>query len=360
MRNPIRRGTLQRRFGQEFVFGGWFVALTTGCDRQTSREHLASRAVPSAEPAPQSPAVSLSPSHLELGSLLPNQPVERVIELANASASIAHFRESASSNRCHWVEPLTELPVGVRLKRTVRCQSDLQGPLKEELTLADERPNVPPTVLEISATVVPLVTFEPSYVDLRPEFGQTVHMDVSVTGAKVKDTRLKLEPTSPSVVSVTALPKKSGEPPQFRLTCRADRVGMHAGSLVAHTGLTDPAKVSVSWSCRVPGTLEVNPSNPYFNLKVSGDKAVTIEIKSRRPGFEVRSVRVKDGPFTASVQPRNADGSYSVVVSVLNDEIPDETRSASGTLVIESNDVREPHKEVPLFGFGQINKVEHP
>lgn len=360
MRNTLCGGTLQRQFRKQLAFWGWFVALTTACDRHTNREQAANNPTPSVVPSPQLAALSLSPSRLELGTLLPNQPVVRTVELSNTSAGSVRFRESSTSSRCQWIHPLTELPMDARVTRTVRCQSDLQGPLKERLTLTDERFNVQPTTLEVTATVVPLVAFEPSFVDLRPEFGQTVHADITLTGAKVKDARLKLEPTSSSVVSVTALPAKNGAPPRFRLTCRADRVGMHAGSIVAHTGLPEPSDISVSWGCRVPGTLEVYPSNPYFNLKVSGEKAVTIEVKSRQPGFEIRSVSIKEGPFTVSARARNPDGSYSVEISVVNHEIPDEARSASGTLVIESNDLREPHKEVPLFGFGQINKVQHP
>jgi hypothetical protein len=360
MRNPLCAGTLQRQFHEQLAFWGWFIVAMAGCERQTNREHSANDATPFVAPSPQVAALSLSPSRLELGTLLPNQPVERTVELSNTSVGSVRFRESSTSSRCQWTQPLTELPVDARVHRTVRCQSDLHGPLKEQLTLTDERPNVPPTALEITATVVPLVAFEPSFVDLRPEFGQTVHADITAIGAKLQDARLKLEPTSPSVVSVSALPAKPGEPPRFRLTCRADQVGMHAGSLVAHTSLAEPATIALSWGCRVPGTLEVNPSNPYFNLKVSGDKAITIEVKSRQPGFEMRSVRIKEGPFTASTKPRNPDGSYSVEISVVNHEIPDEARSASGTLVIESNDLREPHKEVPLFGFGQINKVQPP
>ncbi|HEY5960892.1 MAG TPA: hypothetical protein VIV60_30260 [Polyangiaceae bacterium] len=360
MRNTLYAGTLERQSCKQLAFWGWFVVATTGCDRQTNREHAANNPAPSVAPSPQLTALSLSLSRLEIGTLLPNQPVERTLELSNTSVRSVRFRESSTSSRCQWVQPLTELPLGAKVPRTVRCQSDLQGSLKEQLTLTDERPNVPPTVLEITATVVPLVAFEPSFVDLRPEFGQTVHADITVIGTKVKDAKLNLEPTSSSVVSVTALPVKNGVPPRFRLTCRADRVGMHAGSVVAHTGLPEPADISVSWGCRVPGTLEVYPSNPYFNLKVSGEKAVTIEVRSRQPGFEIRSVRIKEGPFTASAKPRNPDGSYSVEISVVNHEIPDEARSASGMLVIESNDLREPHKEVPLFGFGQINKVQHP
>jgi hypothetical protein len=51
------------------------------------------------------------------------------------------------------------------------------------------------------------------------------------------------------------------------------------------------------------------------------------------------------------------DGSTPVTVRVNNGEIPNEARAVTGRLLIESSDEREPRKEVPLFGFGRVNKV---
>jgi hypothetical protein len=50
----------------------------------------------------------------------------------------------------------------------------------------------------------------------------------------------------------------------------------------------------------------------------------------------------------------------AVAARVKNGEIPDEARAATGKLLIQSNDTREPRKEVPLFGFGKVNKVARP
>jgi hypothetical protein len=110
----------------------------------------------------------------------------------------------------------------------------------------------------------------------------------------------------------------------------------------------------------VPGTLEVNPTNPFFNLKVSGDKAVTVEVKSREPNFKVLSARVTEGPFLSTVVPPTSDGIYRIVIRVNNSAILDEARAATGTLLIVSNDRTEPRKEVPLFGLGHVNKAERP
>lgn len=59
----------------------------------------------------------------------------------------------------------------------------------------------------------------------------------------------------------------------------------------------------------------------------------------------------------ATLGKANLDGSIPITIRVKNHEIADEARAATGKLLIQSNDAREPHKEVPLFGFGKINKV---
>jgi hypothetical protein len=228
---------------------------------------------------------------------------------------------------------------------------------KREAPAPDTRSSEP----TVERTVEPLLAFDTPFVDLRPEFGTSASQEVAIVGAKFAEAQLSLESSDPSsVVTVKELPKKSREAFRFRVICKASRVGMHAGSVTFRTGLMELPMLSLSWGCRVPGTLEVNPSTPYFNLKVSGDRAITVEVKSAQPDFIVRRVRIKEGPFSAQLEPAEQRGTYHVIVKTLNEKIPDETRGVSGALLIESNDRREPLREVPLFGFGQINKVRRP
>jgi hypothetical protein len=233
---------------------------------------------------------------------------------------------------------------------------------KHEAPAPDTRSSVAPErVQTLEPASEPLLAFDTPFVDLRPEFGTSASQEVAIVGAKFADAQLSLESNDlSSVVTVKELPKKSREAFRFRLTCIASRVGMHAGSVIFKTGLVEPPRLALSWGCRVPGTLEVNPSTPYFNLKVSGERALTVEVKSAQLDFVVRRVRIKEGPFSAQLEPNEQRGTYHVIVKTLNEKIPDETRGLSGTLLIESNDRREPLKEVPLFGFGQVNKVRRP
>jgi hypothetical protein len=107
----------------------------------------------------------------------------------------------------------------------------------------------------------------------------------------------------------------------------------------------------------VSGTLEVSPTNPYFNLKIRGPKVVSIEVRSSQPGFEVRDARVLEGPFAASVDGPLADNKFRVQVTVLEDRLAGPDRGTQGKLVVLSNDRTEPEKEIPLFAFGKLNSA---
>jgi hypothetical protein len=157
--------------------------------------------------------------------------------------------------------------------------------------------------------------------------------------------------------SVDLLSSQSGSIQGFRIRCKGKKAGTHSGNLVISTGLAQLKEIAMPYACKVAGTLEVSPTNPYFNLKISGPKVVSIEVRSTQPGFEVRGARVTEGPFRASVEGRISDNAFRVQVKVLEDRLTDGNRGSLGKLVILSNDRTEPEKEIPLFGFGKLNSV---
>lgn len=217
---------------------------------------------------------------------------------------------------------------------------------------------IPLATLQIAGWIEPMLGFDTPFVDLRPDFGQTTAVDVHLIGRLSAAAAPKVSSTGGDVVSAAALTADGGQVRGFRLSCKGDRVGMHAGSLLVDTGVAIQPTLTLSWGCRVPATLEVDPANPYFNLRASGDRALQIVVRSTQPGFRVKSARVVEGPFRATLEKPNPDGSTTITVRVQNEEIADEARAATGRLLIDSNDEREPRKEVPLFGFGKVNKAE--
>ena len=218
--------------------------------------------------------------------------------------------------------------------------------------------SAPKLAVGIVGRVEPVIGFDTAFVDLRPEFGQTTSVDVHLIGKRAAQAVPTVTDTGGDIVTVAPLAGDGARVQGFRVLCKGRPVGMHAGSLVVNTGIAEQPTLTLSWGCRIPATLEVEPSNPYFNLRVSGDRATAILVRSRQPGFAVKSARIVEGPFRATLEKPNPDGSTSIVIRVKNDEIPDDARAATGRLLIESNDKREPRKEVPLLGFGKVNKGE--
>ncbi|MBN2576091.1 MAG: hypothetical protein JXP73_16130 [Deltaproteobacteria bacterium] len=302
-------------------------------------------------------AVEIVPPRLDLGVLTQNESAGGTVELRNLGGSPVRLGAGASSARCRWQGLPEKLAPGATARLAVLCQSDLLGPLREGLMVLDASRGDGLAALSIVGRVEPIIGFDTAFVDLRPDFGQVRSADVRLIGKHASRALPKVTTTGGDVVRVCPLTASAGGTPGLRVSCRGDRVGMHAGSLVVATGLAEQPTLTLSWGCRVPATLEVEPATPYFNLREGGDHATTVVVRSSQPGFSVRSVRIIEGPFSATLEKPNPDGSIPITIRVKKHAIPDDARTASGKLLIHSNDAREPRKEVPLFGFGKVNKL---
>jgi hypothetical protein len=137
--------------------------------------------------------------------------------------------------------------------------------------------------------------------------------------------------------------------------------GSHVGNLIFETGLEDPSRLVLPYSCRVRGTLQVEPTNPYFNLRVSGPKRVRLLVRSTEPGFRVEAAEIVQGPFEASILARGVaerelpSDTVAIDISVREQELSSDKRGYHGLLRIHSTDRSEPVKEVTLFAFGKLN-----
>ena len=232
--------------------------------------------------------------------------------------------------------------------------------MREGVDVHSNDPRLPTATLAIVAEIEPLLAFDVASVELAMPFGEERAREVHLTGTLAAAARPRLIGEAPADTEVVPLTERPGQSRGYRVRCLGRKVGVNAGNIVVATGLDRPHEVAIPYTCKVKGTLDVSPTNPFFNLKVSGDKAVRITVRSSQPGFEIASVRIIDGPFTAHFAHAEDDNTYNVDVTVLNERIPDDARAATGTLLIVSNDRTEPRKEVPLFGSGRINKVPSP
>ena len=311
-------------------------------------------------PSPPAPRLRWEPERLDLGRIDQDQEARGAVVVKNDGAEVLHIAAVDPSRFCSGrIEPLVIAP-GYSANLAVTCRSDLHGPLREEIGIRSDDPRLPRATVQVTGEVTPRYAFDLPVVALAMPFGEERAQEVHLVGTLAGEARPRLTGPAAPDTEIAELPVQPGKPRGYRVRCLGRKVGANAGNIVVATGLPRPAEIAIPYACNVIGTLQVEPTNPYFNLKVSGDKAVRITVRSSEPGFEVKAVRVTSGPFAARFAHAEDDGAYDIDVTVQTERIADETRAIAGTLLIESNDRTEPRKELPLFGSGRINKVAAP
>jgi hypothetical protein len=295
----------------------------------------------------------------EMGPIVMDEPARRSIIVSNAGALPLEIGTIEASRFCSAsIDPKTIAP-GANGQLEVTCRSDLYGPLREFLLVHSNDPLSERVPIELVGNVTPLFAFDAQVVNLEMPFGEERSQDVHLVGTLVAKAAARLKNSALAEdSSVTLLPDKAGSTRGFRIRCKGKKAGVHSGNLVVSTGLPSPKDIAMPYVCKVAGTLEISPTNPYFNLKIPGPKVVSVEVRSSQPGFEVRGALVLEGPFAASVEGPLSDNSFRVQVKVLEERVTEENRGILGTVMVLSNDRTEPEKEIPLFGFGKLNAAK--
>jgi hypothetical protein len=292
---------------------------------------------------------------LDAGTFLQDETVHLTTFVSNVGSVPLEISKVGRSPACTGqVEPGTLAPGAVG-KLELTCNSHLYGPTRQEITIDSNDPRSARMPLSLVFNVTPLLAFDTPVVRLDLFYGQEREQEVNLVGAMLEKARIKLTMPAPPDVEIIPEPPKTEKIRSFRIHCQGRKVGHNVGNLFITTGLDNPKDVAIPYECNVGGTLEVNPSNPVINLKKSGPKLVTIDVRSTQPNFEVMAAKIIEGPFTASFEPV-ADGTFRVKVTAVDDRIDDESRAVTGKIIIVSNDHTEPQKKVPLFGFGQVNR----
>ena len=289
--------------------------------------------------------------------IVQDEIAQRSLALSNAGTAPLEIKTVQPSRFCRGIVDPTTIAPGVHARLDVTCRSDLYGPLNEHLIIHSNDPSANTTSLDLVANVTPILAFDAQTVDLQMPFGEERSQEVRLSGTLAETAEIKLKSPNVADVDIEPLNATPDKARGFRIHCRGRKPGMNVGNLIIATSLERPSEVAMPYACKVKGTLEVSPTNPYFNLKVSGPKVLFVDVRSAQPHFGVQSVHVLEGPFGASFEHSATSDAFRVKVWVLDDQIDDETRSVTGKLVIVSNDRTEPTKELPLFGFGQVNRA---
>jgi len=235
---------------------------------------------------------------------------------------------------------------------TANAGGAVEGGL-ERAAVAREGGSAAPTVS--AATDLPL-TVTSRTIDLKLAFGETRSEEVRLMGKLAAAARLSVKAIDPPGPRVTILPAEGTRPQGVRVTVTGSEVGRRAGQVSLATGLADPKELTVLYSWQVLGNLNVNPTNPFIDLRAPPPVGVDVRVTSRLKDFRLDQAQIVSGPFQATVARDDADGGYVVHVSAVDPGSYDDSRGTLGTIRLLSNDPAEPRKDVQVFALGPLRR----
>ena len=286
-----------------------------------------------------------------MGTIAFDDEARAVIALRNEGPAPLVIERVEPSRFCAPGPLPPRLPAGATARAVVICRADLEGPLRERIVVRTNDPDATALSIDVRGTVMPSLAFDVASVDITAAYGQARAAEARLVGRRAAAARLTLAGPVPHDISVEKLDGAAGAPPGVRLRCRARAAGTQVGHLTFATALDAPPEVGLSWACRVKGTLTVVPDNLSFDLVEGRARAQIVEVRSVQPGFALRQPRIASGPFAARLDPAHP-GRIEVSFTGLPAGDDQEVRGVSGALIVLSNDRSEPHREIPLLGFG--------
>jgi hypothetical protein len=301
------------------------------------------------------PRLHVAASVHDFGKVVQGQELRHAFELRNTGTRPLDIESVDSGHGCSGSSRASLLLPGERTALDAVCRAKLHGPFRDQLTIRSNDARAARVALTITASALPILAFERDAVEFDVPFGSVRSQELRLIGARARDARLALLDAGHPDFQIELLPASEQRVQGLRVTFEAQRAGTRVGQIAFATGLAEPAKLSLRFSCKVAGTLRLSPTNPYFNLREPGPKQRVLQVQSSQSDFRIHSVRVTQGPFAATVSPSGA-GEYRIVVSFLEQRVSDDSRGISGKLLIVSNDRTEPEREVPLLALGKLTR----
>ncbi len=303
--------------------------------------------------APAGPHLQLAQTPHDFGAALQYDDLNVTFPVENRGAAPLELTNIEAGHECQ--TPLATLQVlpGASAKLEVRCRPVHYGAFFSTLGFHSNDAERPNALLELHATVTPLLASDQPLVAFELPFGAQQTADVLFHGARAASA--KLQAAAPADAGLSLEVVAGASQPTLRIHAQGKPVGTRTGMLKISTGLDRPSEILLPWSCRVTGSLSIAPTNPYFDLLAPGGDHVNIDVWSSDSNFRVRSVRVIEGPFNATFSRASAPGHYQVSVTLDAQRAAAGARGSLGKLQIQSTDHSEPDKEVELFAFGSAN-----
>jgi len=330
---------------------GWM-----GCDRVAKPNPAAATSVAEQVVGPK---LQLAPARHDFGEVTQGEPLRCGLVVGNSGSQLLVIDRVAKGYTCSAaIEPPLIQP-GESGRLQLSCDTNkLTGMLRDRLIIHSNDRSSPKHEVTVEATVLPLLAFDTTMLELQIPFGEQRSQLVRLTGKRAAEARLTVAETGNAGLVVAVVAAEEGRPQGLRVSLRGKQVGTHVGRILVATGLAQPGQLALPYACKVAGNLKLSPTRPYFNLRERGAKVRIIEVKSTRPDFQLREADVVEGPFVAGLQESERGGTHRVKVTVVERGLEDGARSARGKLLLVSNDPAEPELEVPLFALGTLNRAE--
>ncbi|HEY2410319.1 MAG TPA: DUF1573 domain-containing protein [Polyangiaceae bacterium] len=300
--------------------------------------------------APELPQLELDALQFDFGAARTHDELSHAFRAHNAGRSSLQITSIEAAHECRVDAGALTVPPGKSAELHVQCRPEQHGAFLGTVVVNSNDPRTPRIVLELLARVTPLLAWDRPLLIFNLPFGQERKETLTLIGARAGEAHISLvEPVDPALTVELGHPAASDA---LSVTCRGAAVGMRSGELRVRTGLVDPSELSLPFSCQVTGTLELDPSNPYFDLLSTRGQKLEITVKSAQPAFRVLAADVLDGPFRASLS-GVPGGAYRVTLTYLPAQATPDARGVLGHLRLRSTDRSEPEKTVDLFAFGR-------
>ena len=312
------------------------------------------KGAPSGE-ASQAPKLELVEKSHDFGSVTEGDKLTHVFKVKNSGVGTLIIDRVTTSCGCTAaVLKKKEIPPGSEGEIEVTFDTNRRGgDNRKTISIQSNDTTSPRTDLEIRAKVETLLSFEPAFVRMNPEFGQTQVTETWIAGKLKDQAKLKIVPGADNQdVSVELAQKDvpgAAPVPGLRFKVVGKKVGFGNGTVTVETGLEKPDKLQVGYHWTVAGNVQVVPAQLYFAAHSNGANERVLRVSSRKADFKLRDAKVTSGPFTAKISVPDAGVGYEVHVVLKKDvEATGAAATEIGKLELISNDALEPKKEIPI------------
>jgi|GEM_PF-1612346 len=322
------------------------VFAVPGCARKTE---------PSAAVLDAKPAVVVDEATHDFGGATEGDYLEHTFVISNAGRADLVVAKVQPNCPCLTAElSRSSIPPGGKADLKVRFDTiDRTGDQDRKATLTFANAAIQPMDLRVKARVAPAIALEEDEQDEEEAEDTYVGSDITrvfkVAGARAASARVSVtEVTHPDITATVVDDPHGGK--LVRALIRAPKMGHFHAQIVLATDLDRKPRVvrNIDWS--VKGNVTFEPVAMRFeadpgSTSLRPEEAVVV-VRSRLPGFVVRSARSQSPAFACKLVPGKAPGTYEVRVRPGESTSP--PRWMTTTIDLETNDKVEPVVRIPV------------